>query len=60
VKYYLEHAKTLVRDVGYIPLPDEIYSLAMQRYEKRIVGSVFKGGGPQVGVTLADLLKAEQ
>jgi len=49
-----------VLDVGYIPLTDEIYSLAMQRYEKRIVGSVFKGGGPQVGVTLADLLKAEQ
>ncbi|MGB9871437.1 MAG: PstS family phosphate ABC transporter substrate-binding protein [Anaerolineae bacterium] len=60
VKYYLEHAKTLVLDVGYIPLTDELYSLVMQRYEKRITGSVFKGGGPQVGVTLADLLKAEQ
>lgn len=59
VKYYLEHAKTLVLDVGYIPLTDEIYSLALQRYEKRVIGSIFKGG-PQVGVTLADLLKAEQ
>ncbi|MBC7227715.1 MAG: PstS family phosphate ABC transporter substrate-binding protein [Thermoflexales bacterium] len=59
VRYYLEHAKTLVLDVGYIPLTDEIYSLALQRYEKRTVGSVF-AGGPQVGVTLADLLKAEQ
>ncbi len=59
VRYYLEHAKTLVPEVGYIPLTDELYSLALQRYEKRIVGSVFKGG-PQVGVTLADLLKAEQ
>lgn len=60
VKFYLENAKKLVPDVGYIPLPDEIYSLALQRYEKRITGSVFKEGGPQVGVTLADLLKAEQ
>jgi phosphate transport system substrate-binding protein len=60
VKYYLENAKTLVLDVGYIPLTDELYSLALQRYEKRIVGSVFKGGGPQIGVTLEDLLRAEQ
>ena len=60
MKYYLENAKTLVLDVGYIPLTDELYSLALQRYEKRIVGSVFKGGGPQIGVTLEDLLRAEQ
>ncbi|MCS7284072.1 MAG: PstS family phosphate ABC transporter substrate-binding protein [Anaerolineae bacterium] len=59
VKYYLENAKKLVPEVGYIPLTDELYSLALQRYEKRIVGSVFKGEA-QVGMTLADLLKAEQ
>lgn len=39
VKYFLENAKVLVLDVGYIPLTDELYSQALQRYEKRIVGS---------------------
>ncbi len=59
VKYYLENAKKLVLDVGYIPLTDELYSLALQRYEKRVVGTVFKEGA-QVGLTLEDLLRAEQ
>ncbi len=59
LKFYLENAKKIVPDVGYIPLTDEIYSLALQRYEKRVVGSVFKGEA-QIGATLEDLLKAEQ
>ncbi len=59
VRFYLQNAKKLVPDVGYIPLTDEIYALALQRYEKRITGSVFEGGS-QVGVSLADLLKKEQ
>lgn len=59
VRFYLENAKKIVPEVGYIPLTDELYSLALRRYEKRITGSVFKGEA-QVGVTLADLLKAEQ
>ncbi len=60
VQFYLQNAKNLVPDVGYIPLTDEIYDLALQRYQKRVVGSIFEGGGPQIGVSLSDLLKKEQ
>ncbi len=58
VAYYLQNAATLVLDVGYIPLTDEIYQLAQQRYDKRITGTVFEG--VTIGVSLADLLAKEQ
>lgn len=62
IRFYLDpdNARTLVSEVGYIPLSDEVYELALQRFEQRITGSIFEGGGSQVGVTLTDLLRAEQ
>lgn len=59
VQFYLTQGPALVRQVGYIPLTDEIYQLALQRFQARRVGTVF-GGEPKVGVKLEDLLKAEQ
>ncbi len=61
VRFYLdpENARALVTEVGYIPLPDKVYELDLQRFEKRITGSVFAGGS-QMGVTLEKLLQAEQ
>jgi phosphate transport system substrate-binding protein len=60
VQFYLEHAKTLVEQVGYVPLPDTVYELARKRYEARHTGSVFGNRGSQVGVTLESLLQAEE
>jgi phosphate transport system substrate-binding protein len=51
--------RRLVREVGYIALPDKVYDLALQRFERRVVGSVFGGKGSQIGVTLEKLLAAE-
>lgn len=61
INFYLdpENARTYVDEVGYIPLPDNIYELARNRFEQRITGSIFAGGS-QVGVTLEDLLGQEQ
>jgi len=59
VKFYLENAARLSAAVGYVPLPAEVYPLAMQRFEKRIVGTLF-GGETPVGVTLQELLQKEQ
>jgi len=59
VAYYLSHAKELSAEVGYIPLTDEIYALAQQRYDKRTTGSIFQGVGSTVGVSLTDLLAQE-
>lgn len=59
IRFYLTKAKDLVREVGYIPLTDELYTLALKRFEEGVTGSVFAGKGSQVGVRLEDLLKAE-
>lgn len=59
VRFYLANAGRLAEEVGYIALPAEVYKLAQERFDKRIVGSVFGGKGSQVGVKLTDLLKAE-
>ena len=59
VKFYLNAGRPLVREVGYVALPDKVYDLALRRFDKRVLGSVFGGSGSKVGVTLESLLKAE-
>ncbi len=59
VRFYLANAPALVREVGYIPLPDRAYQLAQQRVDKRITGSLFAGKGSKVGVKIEDLLSQE-
>lgn len=59
VQFYLKNAKSLSAEVGYIPLQDEVYKMATNRFNKGIVGSVFGAHGSQVGLTLSDLLKKE-
>ena len=42
VKFYIDQAPALVTEVGYVPLPAEVYAWALDRLENRITGSVFK------------------
>ena len=58
VEFYLKNAATLSKEVGFVPLPDAVYELALKRFQARTTGSAFKGGS-QVGVTLESLLKTE-
>lgn len=60
VEFYLANAPSLVREVGYIPLPERAYVLAKQRVASQITGSIFGGKGSQVGVRIEELLKKEQ
>ncbi|MCG8425577.1 MAG: PstS family phosphate ABC transporter substrate-binding protein [Proteobacteria bacterium] len=56
VKYYLSpDGRKLVKEVGYIPLPDKAYDLVIERFNKRTEGSLFEGGS-KVGVTVEQLL----
>lgn len=57
IQFYMENGGTLSKEVGYIALPDKAYQLSLGRFEKRRTGSIFVGGGSQVGVKLEDLLK---
>lgn len=59
IRFYLTEGPALARQVGYIPLPDEVYRLALERFTARRVGSVFKGK-PAVEVRLEDLLRLER
>ena len=50
IRYYLgDTGRQLVAEVGYIPYPDQVYSLAQDRFERRITGSIFGGEHPQKG-----------
>jgi phosphate transport system substrate-binding protein len=54
IDFYLHHARELIQEVGYIPLPDRAYELARKRFAEGKTGSVFHGS--QVGVSVSDLL----
>ena len=58
IEFYLSPAgRLLPREVGYISLPDDVYDLALERFRARTPGSIFAGGGSQVGVSLEQLLR---
>jgi phosphate transport system substrate-binding protein len=59
VEFYLAQAKSLVAEVGYIPLPDKAYALVAERAENLKPGSVFKPGVSAVGMTIEQLLEKE-
>lgn len=40
VMYFIEVAKSLAKETGYLPLTDENYRLASERYTKKVTGSV--------------------
>jgi phosphate transport system substrate-binding protein len=42
VRFYLDSAPALVAEVGYVPLPDDVYELARRRFEERVTGSVYQ------------------
>ena len=55
VSFYLKNAPELVKEVGYVPLPDAVYQLGLKRFEDKVTGSLFVGK-KTVGVKLEDLL----
>ncbi|MBI5501292.1 MAG: PstS family phosphate ABC transporter substrate-binding protein [Deltaproteobacteria bacterium] len=57
-RYFLHEGIPLVSEVGYVPLPEAAYPLALARLEVRKTGSMFTGGS-QVGVTIDRLLAQE-
>ncbi|MDI3531228.1 MAG: phosphate transport system substrate-binding protein [Candidatus Atribacteria bacterium] len=59
VHFYLENAKWLVEEIGYVALPDSAYELALKRFEERKTGTVFGGQGAKIGVSIEELLQME-
>jgi phosphate transport system substrate-binding protein len=58
VEFYLKNAPKLVKEVKYVPLPAHAYTLALEHFKKKKLGTVF-GGEAEVGLKIEDLLKRE-
>jgi phosphate transport system substrate-binding protein len=58
--YYLTEGPALIEEVGSIQLGQSSYALVRQRLASRTAGSVFAGGGSQVGVSIDDLLSEDR
>lgn len=58
IDFYLNEGSDLVKEVGFIPLPEKAYELAQKRADSMTTGTVFTGGS-KVGVTVEELLSAE-
>jgi phosphate transport system substrate-binding protein len=58
VEFYLDNknAQKLVKEVGYVPLPEKAYEVFMQRFKERKLGTAFHGS--KIGVSVEDLLRA--
>jgi phosphate transport system substrate-binding protein len=59
VQYYLNQGRNLVSEVGAVALPDQAYTLALERFAKHVPGSLFKGEGIKVGMTIDQVLATE-
>ncbi len=58
VEFYIENAPVLTQEVGYVPLSDEAYQLALQRFRENKTGSLFQGS--EAGVRIEDLFRREE
>lgn len=59
VEYFIQNAKNLVTEVGYIPLPPEAYDYASNKLKSQKTGSLFKGKSA-VGFKISDLVAQEK
>ena len=58
IEFYLTQGPALVKEVGFVPLPDEASRIALEHLRNNRFGTVF-GGVPEVGVTIEDVLGRE-
>ena len=57
VEFYMDpkNAMTLVREVGYVPMPEAAIEAFAERFAKRQIGTGFTGS--KVGITMTELIK---
>ncbi|MGF1573584.1 MAG: PstS family phosphate ABC transporter substrate-binding protein [Sumerlaeia bacterium] len=60
IRYFLSESADLVSEVGYIPLPEKGYELALNRFESRITGTVFEEGVSTIGLSIEELLSSQK
>lgn len=55
--FYMNQGRALIREVGYVPLQDSSYALAIERVERRVRGAMSGGKGSMIGVSIDDLMR---
>lgn len=60
IKFYIENSAALAKEIGYVPLPAEVYPLIQKRMDNKVTGTVFGKGRKTIGVNMADLLSSEK
>jgi phosphate transport system substrate-binding protein len=58
IGFYLTEGAELAKEVGYVPLPEQAYQVALKHFKEKKLGTVF-GGVPEVGTTISELLARE-
>jgi len=58
VEFYMQNAAKLVKQIKYVALPANAYTLGLEHFQKGKIGTVF-GGEAQVGIKIEELLKRE-
>ena len=58
ILFYMQQAPALVKEVGYVPLPAAVYSLAYRRFQQRVTGSMFADRST-VGADLLKIMKRD-
>ena len=58
IEFYIKHAPSLVKEVGYVPLSNEHYQQAARNFASKKLGTGF-GGKSEVGVKVEELLARE-
>lgn len=59
IKFYMDNAASLAKEIGYVPLPPEVYQLSYNRFLNGKTGSIFEKRSI-VGVNLIESLKENQ
>ncbi len=55
-KFYLAHSKTLTAEVGYVPLPDAVYTMGQKRVDEKKTGTLF-GDKANAGLPVEEVLQ---
>ena len=56
IDFFLTKGPELVKEVKYVPLPDQAYKMSLERFREKRVGTAF-GGKPEVGLPVEEILK---
>ncbi|MGZ5191732.1 MAG: PstS family phosphate ABC transporter substrate-binding protein [Flavisolibacter sp.] len=59
IKFYMDNAENLSKEIGYVPLPPEVYQISYDRFLNGKTGTIF-GTRSIVGVNLIEALKENQ